>query len=298
MSYALIAQINEYIILLFLSGIESIEEKITRSFNLGISSQTSKPEAVTGKCNHSSRRLDCTSMELVLPSEGCHSNRSFVCKNRSVLFVLDTSSSIGPENFKMVTEAMSELTLHFCGNVQVAVANFNEHVHLDLCFNCHMESRFEMSKFIKKHVEYNKDESGPTNFENSAKCILNQAFSDECGDHTQSDCIDIIYVTDGELSSSSCGQVKKWLPMQDSICSKSKVFAIGVGKNVNVTELSCIASAATEDTETVFQFDTFIDLRKYVTKSVQYLYKKKKYCNFKNIGSPCDIKRIDLACSD
>ena len=203
-------------------GIESTEEKLIRSFQLGISPQLYIPEAESGTCSQSSRSLNCIPQNIRLVSEECQSSRPSTCQSRSILLILDASHSIGSKNFKSMTDAMSELIQHLCGSVQVAVAKFNEHAYLDLCFNCLTKSRHDMSRFIRNNVMY-RNNGAKENFENNTKCILNKAFSDECGNHTQSDCIDIIYVTDGELTSSSCGQVKTWLPMQDSICSKSSV---------------------------------------------------------------------------
>ena len=89
-----------------------------------------------------------------------------------------------------------------------------------------------------------------------------------------------------------------WLSNQRGVCSKSTIFAIGIGKSVNASELECIASAASEDIETTFQFDSFIDFRKYVCKTVQYLYKKKKECKLSSSSGSCERNRIDLACED
>jgi len=148
-----------------------------------------------------------------------------------------------------------------------------------------------------RRVSYESRGSTGKNF-NNAVCINEEVFSSNCGEHSQSDCIDIIYVTDGGISRNRCGQVKEWLSTQRSICSKSKIFAIGIGKDIRKRELECIASAGSEDIDTTFPFDSFIDFRKYVCKSVQYLYKKKKECKLRSDSSYCERNRIDLACRD
>ena len=55
---------------------------------------------------------------------------------RSVLFVLDTSGSIGRQTFQRMTAALSSLTPFFCKPVQFALMTFNERRWLEFCFNC------------------------------------------------------------------------------------------------------------------------------------------------------------------
>ena len=196
----------------------------------------------------------------------------------------------------MMADGIAELIQHFCGDIQLAVAKFNQYAYVDRCFNCPASSRFELSSFIRSVSNESRGSNG-NNF-NSAVCINEEVFSSSCGNHSQSDCIDIIYVTDGGFSGSSCGHVKMSLTNQHGICSKSKIFAIGIGKSVRGNELKCIASAASEDIETTFQFDSFIDFRKYVCKTIQYLYKKKKECKLRSGSGSCESNRIDLACRD
>ena len=278
-----------------ITGTETIEEKLIRSFQLGISPQLLTPESGEGTCSHNPNPLHCTSTRPP-PASVCNSTRPSICQNRSVLVVLDTSSSIGSQNFQLMADSIAELIQHFCGDIQVAVAKFNQYAYVDRCFNCPASSRYELSRFIRSVSNESRGSDGK-NF-NSAICINEEVFSSSCGDHSQSDCIDIIYVTNGGISKNSCGQVKKWLSTQRSICSKSNIFAIGIGKSVRRNELECIASAASEDIETTFQFDSFIDFRKYVCKTVQYLYKKKKECKLISSASSCERNRIDLACRD
>ncbi len=272
-----------------------MEENIINSFQLGISDQVYNPDVDTDSCNAKSARLTCAS-KLVPTSGECLSTRPATCQSRSILIVLDTSSSIGHKNFKRMTKAIAELTQHFCGKVQLAVAKFNQHAFLDRCFNCPAKSRFDLARFIRDEVAFEDTGSSGKNVDN-AVCINRKVFSSGCDNSTRlADCVDIIYVTDGGISNSSCGQVKTWLSSQSDICSKSKVFAIGIGNEITDEELQCIASSATGNMQTAFKFDNFIDFQKYISKSVQLLYKNNKDCT-RNKDS-CERNRIDLACRD
>ena len=195
-----------------------------------------------------------------------------------------------------MADGIAELIHHFCGNIQLAVAKFNKLAYVDRCFNCPASSRFELSNFLRS-MSYRSQGSAGKDF-NRAVCINENVFNNSCGDHTQSDCIDIIYVTE-DIAKSSCGRVKMWLSTQQSICSKSKIFAIGIGKKLKKkNNLECIASAASEDIQTTFQFASVTDFRKHVFTSVQHLYKKGKECASRITASSCERNRIDLACQD
>ena len=47
-------------------------------------------------------------------------------KTRSVLFVLDTSGSIGRQSFQRMTAGLSNLTTLFCNPVEFALMTFND----------------------------------------------------------------------------------------------------------------------------------------------------------------------------
>ena len=268
--YSLIHFLYVHILLL---GIETVEEKLIHSFQLGISPQLHTPESAEGTCSHNPNPLNCTSTRPP-PSSVCNSTRPSVCQSRSVLAVLDTSSSIGSQNFQLMADGIAELIHHFCGNIQLAVAKFNQYAYVDRCFNCPASSRFELSSFIRSVSNENRGSDGK-NF-NNAVCINDEVFSSSCGNHSQSDCIDIIYVTNGGISRNRYGRVKTWFSNQRGVCSKSKIFAIVIGKSVNASELECIASAASEGIETTFQFDSFIDVRNMFARLFNIYTRKKK----------------------
>ena len=137
----------------------------------------------------------------------------------------------------------------------------------------------------------------------ASQCIHDHLFGEDCGDHSTSDCTDIIYIT-GEQTNSEppiCDKarsLKHSLPLHDAICNKTQVFAIGIGRRLNTTELRCIADSPVNGQDRVFQFKSFEDFQKAVGKSVQYVYEKKIYCQIEeDTNIECDEDRLDITCN-
>ena len=67
------------------------------------------------------------------------SRRQASCGDQSVqhvLFVLDTSGSIGPTQFNRMKNAIAKLVPLFCKQVKIAIVSFDHQVNLEFCFNC------------------------------------------------------------------------------------------------------------------------------------------------------------------
>ena len=199
------------------------------------------------------------------------------------------------ENFRKMISAIAELTKHMCGNVKAAVVKFNGNTFLDLCFDCFMNSRYNLSQYIRNNITY---ESNGENARAFGSAICSHLFG---GDHSTSDCIDIIYITGGQSNTGPpvCNEVqslKHSLPLRDSICNKTCVCAIGIGTHLNTTELRCIADNPVNGQDTVFQFPSFNDFKKTIGKSVQYMHEKKIHCQREESNSECD-GRLDIPCN-
>ena len=65
-----------------------------------------------------------------VPSTNCESPDSV----QPVLFMLDTSGSIGCENFMSMIDAVSKLVQYFCCKTKVAMMVFNHDHFLEFCF--------------------------------------------------------------------------------------------------------------------------------------------------------------------
>ena len=185
--------------------------------------------------------------------------RTDICKDssvkRSVLFVLDTSGSIGMENFQRMTAALSNLTRFFCYPV---LMTFNDRRWLEFCFNCFentLAGRIAAGQAIANTVY----RGGLTHSGQATWCVCNELLSyQKCG-LFQFSCIDVVYITDGHSNGplEVCEQVKCLHDNQQRIIN---TYAIGIN-NYNSTEIRCISKYSS--TETVFNFESFDKFQEY-----------------------------------
>ena len=55
---------------------------------------------------------------------------------RYILFILDTSGSIGIGNFQNMTASLSKLVNRFCKRIKIAAMTFSDYHHIEFNFNC------------------------------------------------------------------------------------------------------------------------------------------------------------------
>ena len=179
---------------------------------------------------------------------------------RSVLFVLDTSGSIGQQTFQKMTTALSTLTPFFCAPVQFALMTFSQKRWLEFCFNCFdntLDGRIAVQQAIANTVY----RGGTTHSGKAARCACNELISiQKCG-LFQSSCIDVIFITDGQSNGplNVCEEVKC---LHDNQFRTINTYAIGI-ENYRESEIQCISKYS--NSETVFSFDSFDEFEGYIT---------------------------------
>ena len=176
-------------------------------------------------------------------SSNCHEG------TRHVLFMLDTSGSIGAYNFNRMTSALSTLVHYFCKPTKIAVMTFSDEHFIEFCFNCFdndCEGRDNASDAMWT-VHYR---GGLTHTGAATECACDRMLRPECGfpDLTTSTgvCLDVIYVTDGMSNDPRSD------PTINVVCEKVQclydlqkrgvdltVYAFGI-TNYNDEELDCI----------------------------------------------------------
>lgn len=171
-----------------------------------------------------------------------------------ILFLLDTSGSIGAKAFDEMKNAISRLTLLFCKPIQIAVMTFNHEFKLEFCFNCHdndLQGRSDTAKAIKD-IKYR---SGSTHTGGAAKCACDRVLNPSCGVPDSADCVNVVFITDGRSNDRSreiCKEVK---------CMHNRLgvdtYAIGIGNRVDQDELNCIAKAS--NLFSIFKFKSFTE---------------------------------------
>ena len=181
----------------------------------------------------------------------------------SVLFVLDTSGSIGSQSFKRMTAAVSNLIPLFCQPVQFALMTFNRRRWLEFCFNC-FDNTFPGRTAAKQaiaNIAYRTVGSGATYTGTATKCVCQELLSySKCG-LCKSSRIDIVFITDGYSNGplDVCEEVKcihRQRELRDI-----NTYAIGI-RNYRESEIRCIANYT--NTETVFRFENFEEFQVYM----------------------------------
>ncbi len=165
--------------------------------------------------------------------------------------MLDTSGSIGSTEFERVKEAVSNLTLLFCREIEVAVLTFNHEFHLEFCFNCYHEQDTLGPYTAIRNIQYR---GGLTYTAGATKCACESLLGPSCGIEYASDtCVDIIYITDGKSNDRNLNVCKEVKCMHNHLL-KMNTYSIGIN-NANQQELDCIQ----EDNNNMqsFWFDTF-----------------------------------------
>ena len=177
---------------------------------------------------------------------------------RSVLFVLDTSDSIGRQNFERMTATISNLVSLFCEPVQFALMTFSDRRWLEFCFNC-FDNTLAGRIAARQAILNTAYRGGGTNSGQAARCVCNELISiQKCG-LFQSSCIDVVFITDGCSNGplTFCEEVKC---LHHNQFRTINTYAIGI-KNYNEAEIQCISKYSSS--ETVFRFDSFDEFQEY-----------------------------------
>lgn len=113
-----------------------------------------------------------------------------------ILILLDTSGSIGTKNFSRITEAIGNITAFFCKPIQVAMMTFNQHFHLEFCFDCYENDRLGRNS-LSRAIKNISHREGQTYTAAAARCACMEVLNETCGLPDDAECIDIIMITDG-----------------------------------------------------------------------------------------------------
>lgn len=182
---------------------------------------------------------------------GCSANPS---QPKYVLFLLDTSGSISEEDFLKMKTAIHRLLPLFCGSIRVAVMTFNHEYHREFCFD-DFAATATGTAGAQTEVLGITYRAGYTHTAGAALCACHQMLHEDCGLPNESDCIEVIFITDGQSNDPTrdvCEEVN---------CLKERAgvttHAIGIGNNVDTDELNCIKEATN-----AFKFDNFDDFLK------------------------------------
>ena len=194
------------------------------------------------------------------------------CNDRYLLFMLDTSGSIGRNTFTRMVTNLSELVTFFCGNTKVAAMTFGSHVYHEFCFKC-KANRIDNIEEAIKSIPYH---GGGTHTGEAVKCACDNILTIPCGlpkRRKYRRCpapIDVVIITDGHSNGNLdvCEEAKC---LHNHPFYDISTYSIGVGAQ-NDEELDCIEDPNNDDVDHIFfTMDTFDELESFIEKIVEYL---------------------------
>lgn len=152
---------------------------------------------------------------------------------RYILFILDSSGSIGSAQFTMMKNVLSDLLPLFCGNVLYGVMSYGARLERNICFDCMQSDRPKLQSALRS-IAYHYGPS--TRSGDAIRCACNYMLSRSCGYYNEGNSItDVVFLTDGRSNRG------------ENVCTATKciprgvnVISIGVGNRINYDELECI----------------------------------------------------------
>ena len=179
-----------------------------------------------------------------------------------VLFVLDTSTSIGVEKFNTITASLSKLVHLFCKAIKVAVMTFSHEHYAEFCFGCYGNDCVgrDRARDAMRNINFR---SGLTFTGEAAQCVCDFMLSPACGFPNlystvgnAKRCLDVVFVTDGGSNGhrNVCEEVQC---LHNLTATHVHVIAMGVGR-YKQRELDCITEGFPEKDQ--FKFKDFEDL--------------------------------------
>lgn len=194
--------------------------------------------------------LDKDPVPFDIHKHGHRYRRTTQCEVQHVLFLLDTSGSIGRSDFRRLTSTLGKLVPLFCKSIEIAAMTFSDTHFLEFCFN-HFDNNCPGRRAAKRAIQAIPYRGGMTHTAEALQCAFDHILTQDCGLEADAECINIVFFTDGR--SNGQGNVCEVIQELKSR-RKFETFSIGIG-NTNPEELSCIASDA--NSTNLFQFPSF-----------------------------------------
>ena len=157
---------------------------------------------------------------------------------RHVLFMLDTSGSIGRENFMSMTDSVSKLVRYFCCKTKVAMMVFNHYHFLEFCFDC-FDNDCDGRRAVRDKIRNIPYRGGRTHTGSATQCACDTILTPECG----FDMCDVVYITDGRSNDPKLKVCETVGCLHNQPNADVNVYAFAIGDNINEDELNCIAGS-------------------------------------------------------
>lgn len=170
-----------------------------------------------------------------------------------ILFVLDSSGSIGSTSYQRMKDAIGKLVPLFCSQIQTALVDFGTNINLEYCFDC-FDNTYNGRTAAKNAISKAQYHNSMTNTGATAKCICDELLNSDCGISRTPECLDVVFITDGQSNDPKykiCNEVK-CLHQRTGIST----YAIGIN-NYKKAELDCISHSSS--LMNAFKYESFKD---------------------------------------
>ena len=201
--------------------------------------------------------------------------RMTTCNDRYLLFMLDTSGSIGKASFTHMVSNLSELVSLFCGNTKIAALTFGSHTYHEFCFRCSVNNEESISE-LKEAIKNIPYHSGMTHTGEAIKCACDNILTIPCGLPKRKkyrNCpapIDVVVITDG-YSNGPLDVCEEAKCLHNHNFYDISTYSIGVG-NYNETELLCLENHDDDNEGHIFfDMDDFDELEKLLQTIIDFL---------------------------
>jgi len=195
--------------------------------------------------------------------------RRSTCDDRYLLFMLDTSGSIGKSIFDRMVNTLSQLVPLFCDNTKVAAMTFGTNIYHEFCFDCYDSNQ------VRTAISSIPYKSGLTHTGRAIKCACDEILTIPCGLPSRDEyrnCpapIDVIVITDGHSNGplNVCNEAKC---LHDQSFYDVNTFTIGV-KNYDQDELDCIVDQNDLNSNHIFNLEDFDELEDFLQRVITFL---------------------------
>ena len=196
---------------------------------------------------------------------------------RYVLFIVDTSGSIGRSAFDKVKNLLALISEKLCDHLRVAMITYGDDINLEFCFNCTSDRRDIFSAI--KRVRYRHGPSTRTT--DATKCACQTMLTKECGlphgDITPN--IDIVYLTDGRHNGPCKNNLNTELycfhrPSRSNI----NTYAIAIG-NAALESVQALENPRNSGDSHLFNMNDFDELQQVFDALLELLNEEDAYGN-------------------
>ena len=176
-----------------------------------------------------------------------------------LLFVLDTSGSIGKEDFDTVTSLLGNIVPLFCSRIRIAVMTFDHEYYIEFCFKKYQNDDVGRTQAGCAISSIPYVHPGQTHTAGAVKCICNYILDpDICGlDMTCND-VKVVFFTDGQANDRTRDVCTEISCLHNDLSVDTLVISVGDPDHIR---LNCMRDKKVSlDEYPIFNFGDFQEL--------------------------------------